>query len=243
MTGARVILVEDDPSLRRFVAMALSDLGVDLVPCGDVPDAIAALSAGPARLVITDLMLPGEPGSTLVARLHQDAALRGNARVVVFSAGLTPQLNTELTRLGVWRQLHKPVPLAELRACVSEALAEAPAVLAVAPAAPPAGAAFGGNQALFEKFRAACLLQFADDVRRGDAACQAEDAPALRRLAHSLVSVLSILGHTEAAAVAARIETLAAAGGAPPLWDEWALLRQALRALAPPDQYSSPADT
>jgi CheY-like chemotaxis protein len=243
MTGARVILVEDDPSLRRFVAMALSDLRVDLVPCGDVPDAIAALSAGPARLVITDLMLPGEPGSTLVARLHQDAALRGNARVVVFSAGLTPQLNTELTRMGVWRQLHKPVPLAELRACVSEALAEAPAAPVEAPAAAPAGVAFGGNQAMFERFRAACLLQFADDVQRGDAACQAEDAPALRRLAHSLVSVLSILGHTEASAVAARVETLATAGGTTPLWDEWAVLRQALRALAPPDQYSSPADT
>ena len=37
MTRPRVLLVEDDPSLRRFVRMALEELPIDLIECDSVP--------------------------------------------------------------------------------------------------------------------------------------------------------------------------------------------------------------
>ena len=57
---------------------------------------------------------------------------------------------------------------------------------------------FAGDRALFLAYRASCVAQFTNDLRQGDDACARADAPALRRLAHSLKSVLLTLGQPEA---------------------------------------------
>lgn len=62
MNRPRVLLVEDDPSLRRFVALALDELDIQLLRCASVAEAVEVLSQGPVRLVLTDLMMPGESG-------------------------------------------------------------------------------------------------------------------------------------------------------------------------------------
>jgi CheY-like chemotaxis protein len=141
MTRPRVLLVEDDASVRRFVTLALEELPIELVACDSVAPALAELARAPACLVLTDLMLPGEPGESLVRRLAEDAVLRGPARVAVFSAGLTPEVRGRLAGLGVWRLLSKPVSLAELEGCVREALATPAAAAAAIENPAPAEAA------------------------------------------------------------------------------------------------------
>ena len=69
---------------------------------------------------------------------------------------------------------------------------------------------FGGDAQLFTTYRAACLEQFAADVQAGDAAAQAHDWPALRRLAHSLATVLLTLGRPQDSLVARALEDAAA---------------------------------
>lgn len=240
MSTRRVILVEDDASLRRFVALALEDLDLDLVACVDVPSAMAALQAGPARLLITDLMLPGESGQSLLERLHREPGLKGAARVAVFSAGLTVAVRQRLEGLGVWRLLSKPVSVADLAACVTDALRdEAPAALVPAvgvTAAEAASAAaidrhFGGNADLYRAFRASCLAQFTEDLRQGDAACRSEDTAQLRRIAHSLKSVLLTLGHHAASQAARELEDHAAADDGSAARPAWIRLREQIALL------------
>ena len=55
---SRVLLVEDDPSIRRFVQLALEDSEVELVQAGSLAAAINALRTGPSVLILCDLMLP-----------------------------------------------------------------------------------------------------------------------------------------------------------------------------------------
>ncbi|EWS54869.1 MULTISPECIES: response regulator [unclassified Methylibium] len=240
MSTRRVILVEDDASLRRFVALALEDLDLDLVACVDVPSAMAALQAGPARLLITDLMLPGESGQSLLERLHREPGLKGAARVAVFSAGLTVAVRQRLEGLGVWRLLSKPVSVADLAACVTDALRdEAPAALVPAvgvTAAEAASAAaidrhFGGNADLYRAFRASCLAQFTEDLRQGDTACRSEDTAQLRRIAHSLKSVLLTLGHHAASQAARELEDHAAADDGSAARPAWIRLREQIALL------------
>lgn len=240
MSTRRVILVEDDASLRRFVALALEDLDLDLVACVDVPSAMAALQAGPARLLITDLMLPGESGESLLERLHREPGLKGAARVAVFSAGLTVAVRQRLEGLGVWRLLSKPVSVADLAACVTDALRdEAPAALVPVvgvTAAEAASAAaidrhFGGNADLYRAFRASCLAQFTEDLRQGDAACRSEDTAQLRRIAHSLKSVLLTLGHHAASQAARELEDHAAADDGSAARPAWIRLREQIALL------------
>lgn len=91
---------------------------------------------------------------------------------------------------------------------------------------------FAGDQALYDQFRQGCLQQFRLDRRSGDAAVQAADWAALRRLAHSLKSVLLTLGHAPESALARQLEADAAEGRADAARAGWQRLGEALDRLA-----------
>lgn len=236
MALPRVLLVEDDPSLQHFVQLALEELPIELLTCATVDQALLELERAPVELLLTDLMLPGRSGLDLLMQLHREPALRAGARLAVFSAGLAPAVRQRLQALDVWRMLAKPCSIMALEACVRDAL-QALAPVQAAPASGPdvdalVSEGFGGNRALYEAFLASCLQQFAHDVAAGDLACQQGDAQALRRLAHSLKSVLLTLGHPQAAQQAGVLEARSEQSDwatARPLWQE---LRQRLQALA-----------
>ncbi|SFD57461.1 response regulator [Paracidovorax konjaci] len=248
--GARppvVLLVEDDPSVARFVAMALDTLPVVVHTCPCVESALAWLQEHRAALVITDLMMPGESGTGLLRRLQATPALAAGARIVVLSAGLDQAVRRELLACGAWRALDKPVPVAALEACVREALGGL--LPSTAPTAPPAasihgapgesavdwaiGEFFGGDAALFHAYRAECLAQFVRDAAEGDRAVEGSDLAALHRLCHSLASVLRTLGRADDGALAREIERLALAGSEAAAYTHWALLRHRLRPSPP----------
>lgn len=201
----RVLLVDDDAAIRRLVAMALEDEAVQLISCADAEAALAVLGQAPVDLLITDLMMPGLSGFELLERLRDAPALRGQARLVAFSAGINAQRAEQLKALGVETLLDKPVSIARLVDCVRRCVAS---VDAAAPGALPAG--FGGDQALYQAFLEACLAQYPQDLLDGDAALSRDDAAALRRVAHNLKGSLRTLGFEEIALLAYRVEQGAA---------------------------------
>lgn len=226
-----VLLVEDDASLQRFVEMALEGMPLRLHCCATVGAALQRLQAQPAALIITDLMLPDASGCELLRHLQAEPALRGDARIVVFSGGLDKAARREeLSALGAWRLLAKPCSLDELELCVTEGLRGA-AEPASAAAPDPVHRHFGGNEALYRAFRASCLQQFAQDCSAGDTACRSGDVQALRRLAHSLKSVLLTLGHEAESAQAQQLELLAETGDMAAVARNWPALRERLSQL------------
>jgi CheY-like chemotaxis protein len=236
MTRPAVLVVEDDEALRRFVAMTLENVDIDLVMCGSVAEALRVLAQRPFKLVVTDLMLPDDSGEALLQRLSNDPALGRAPRVAVFSAGLDAPTIRRLRTLGAWRTLAKPASPRELEACVRAAL-DLPA--RDMPRAPPASAQdgavqrhFAGNVALYSEFAASCAPQFALDVQAGDDACQRGDAAALLRLTHSLKTVLGLLGHDRLGSMAGDIELAAAVGDLASARANWPALREGLAALA-----------
>lgn len=233
MTQPRVLLVEDDPLVRRFVQMALDPLGVSLVQCATLAEAKQALATEATPLVFTDLTLPDGSGLDLLAWMQARLSPQGVAcRTVVFSGGIDPVTQRTLESLNVWRVLHKPASVGALMACVSETLASldlgAQADSAVVTVAQhnPVAEFFGGNRALYEAYRQACLARFPQDVMEGDLAVAAQDAQALRRVAHNLKSVLTMLGEAQAAQCARSNEEWAAAGDLEPMQLGWQQLRQ-----------------
>jgi CheY-like chemotaxis protein len=235
----RVLLVEDDASISRFIDMALEDQGVDLTVCGDVESALAALQERPVGLVITDLMLPGLSGYDLVDRLHSEPALLAGAKVVIFSAGVNLDKQARLEGRGIWRILRKPASVAQVQDCVLDAFVGQDA--APPPADVPGQSAdcssadgdavlayFGGDAALFRAYRAKCLVQFEHDLAAGDAALRSGDLAALQRLSHSLATVFRTLGWEEDGKVAKQLEVFAAEGDAQASATAWARLRHRL---------------
>lgn len=227
MNAPRVLLVEDDTSIRRFVEMALEDMPITLCQAPTLAQARVELAAGPVVLVISDMMLPDGSGAELLHALGQTSPPR--PRLVAFSAGVTADRRAALLGMGVDEVLDKPISLQALEDCVRRAL---PAGGAPASRAEAVQAAvqtyFGGNLTLFQAYRAGCQQQFAMDQVEGDQAAAAGDWPALRRLVHSLKTVLLTLGDPEGSAMAAQAEQLAAAAQAEAAVAAWHHVRQRL---------------
>lgn len=80
--GARILLVEDDPALRRAMELALQmeRFVVDAVP--DAETALARSQADPPDLVLTDVLLDGMNGLDLCHRIRQ----AGDMPIIVVSA-------------------------------------------------------------------------------------------------------------------------------------------------------------
>jgi signal transduction histidine kinase/ActR/RegA family two-component response regulator len=92
--GERILVVDDEPDVLRFVAASLEQAGfrVDGVTSGEAAlNRYFAQPADPYRLVLTDVRMPGMGGVELVRRLlDRDAAVR-----VLFMSG---QVSAEFTQ-------------------------------------------------------------------------------------------------------------------------------------------------
>ena len=65
---ARILLAEDDESMRRFLAMALTRAGHDVHDVSDGSDALTALADSSYELLLADIVMPGVDGIELARR-------------------------------------------------------------------------------------------------------------------------------------------------------------------------------
>lgn len=107
----RVLLVEDDESLRRILARHLRTKGFAVEEAASAEEAQRALAGGlRPGLVILDLNLPGDTGWDLLRGTALAAA--GSPPVVIASAtAVNPR---RLAEFGVAGYLPKPFPLETL---------------------------------------------------------------------------------------------------------------------------------
>ena len=240
----RILLIEDDASIQRFVEFALEDIGAELVITDTVKQGLRHLDQAPFDLLLTDLMLPGESGITLLEKRREDPGIAPQTKIVVFSAGLTADVKTQLEALGVWRMLSKPISVMDLLTCVEEGLGSQPPAQACTPNEPSASSAsaspedlerhaiethFNGDAQLFLMYRQACMTQFNVDIEAGNLASQNHDLPALRRMGHSLKTVLYTLAEEQGALLAKSLEHLAEQQDLAAALHQWGQLRSALQ--------------
>jgi two-component system chemotaxis response regulator CheY len=66
----RVLVVDDDPVIRRIVQASLASAGHTVEQAGDGQSALDLLKQDPIRLVITDWQMPGMDGPALIQRIR-----------------------------------------------------------------------------------------------------------------------------------------------------------------------------
>jgi DNA-binding response OmpR family regulator len=71
-TGARVLVVEDEPNIRELVALHLELEGLTPIATGDGNDALRLTRSGRFDLIVLDLMLPGLDGVTLCRAIRRE---------------------------------------------------------------------------------------------------------------------------------------------------------------------------
>src|SRR5262249_23311411 len=89
--SARVLLVEDDPAVRKLLAELLRGEGVAVDEAGDGGAALKAVEAARPDLMILDLLLPGTDGFAVIEAVRQGRELAGLPILVVTAKDLTPE--------------------------------------------------------------------------------------------------------------------------------------------------------
>jgi two-component system nitrogen regulation response regulator GlnG len=115
----RVIVADDEESVRWTLTRALEREGYAVEAVGDGEAAVAAAAGGGADLVLLDIQMPGLDGLRALARLAEEAP---GTPVLVMTAYGSLQTAVEAMKGGAFDYLTKPFDLEELTLAVRRAL-------------------------------------------------------------------------------------------------------------------------
>jgi len=109
---ARVLVVDDEAKLAKFVAQALELDGHDVVRAGGGREALTLLAERPFEVVVTDLRMPEVDG---LAVLNAARARPGPPEVIVMTAFGTAENAVAAMKAGAADYVTKPFAMDELR--------------------------------------------------------------------------------------------------------------------------------
>ncbi|MGQ0660027.1 PAS domain S-box protein [Sphingosinicella sp.] len=117
MPAARILIVDDDPDVRAFLAGAVTDLGHAVREAVDGPAALAALDDGAPDLMLVDFAMPGMNG----AEVARAARRKFPALPIIFVTGFaqSDQLDAGFADVPL---LKKPFGIAALANAIRAAL-------------------------------------------------------------------------------------------------------------------------
>ena len=120
-SAATVLVIDDEPDIRRFISRALLGHGFEVDCAGDGESGLALAKTGRYQLVVLDLLLPDSNG---VSVLKAITAARPDQAVIVLSALSDVESKVRCLELGANDYLTKPFALAELMARVRARMRE-----------------------------------------------------------------------------------------------------------------------
>jgi len=117
---AKILIIDDETSIRSTLAQVLSDEGHKPTLCDSGEEGIAQLAREEFDVVFLDLWLPGIDGMTVLDRVKA----AGGPPVIVISGHGNVDSAVRATRLGAYDFLEKPLSLERILLTVNHALAD-----------------------------------------------------------------------------------------------------------------------
>ncbi len=121
MTGARILVVDDEPQIQRFLRPALETAGYAVEQASSGAEALRLVTARKPDAVLLDLGLPDLDGQEVLRRLRQSSQVP----VLVISARDKPEEKIRALDAGADDYVEKPFDLGELLARVRTAMRHA----------------------------------------------------------------------------------------------------------------------
>lgn len=118
---ARLLLVDDDPSLLKLLGMRLSSEGYQVTTAASGPEALRQLQKAPIDLVISDLRMDEMDGLALFGEIQKRNP--GLPVIILTAHGSIPDA-VSATQQGVFSFLTKPVDRDALYKAIDDALAQ-----------------------------------------------------------------------------------------------------------------------
>ena len=162
MSGATILIADDDQAIRTVLSHALTRHGHRVRTTGNAASLWRWIEAGDGDLVITDVVMPDENGLDMIPRIRK---LRPGLRVIAMSAQSTLLTAVKATERGAFEYLPKPFDLRRLVGVVDQALSEPQPSEPTAATAPAEGERLpliGRSPAMQEIYRVLARLMGTD---------------------------------------------------------------------------------
>ena len=111
MSGPRVLVVDDEPNIRRALRVWLADHGYQVQLASTGEEALDLAAIAPPEVVLLDLMLPGMSGLDVCQSLREWS----QAPIIILSGRDEEDAKIRALDLGADDYLIKPFGLGELR--------------------------------------------------------------------------------------------------------------------------------
>jgi DNA-binding NtrC family response regulator len=115
----KIVVVEDDTSLRKLIEEEIYDAGLQVKGAGEAHAALKIIHGWAPDLVISDVRLPGADGLWLLARTREQELPPG---FIIMTAFGTVSQAVEALKLGADDFLTKPLDLDHLLLCIRRTL-------------------------------------------------------------------------------------------------------------------------
>jgi two-component system, OmpR family, KDP operon response regulator KdpE len=112
MTGARILVVDDEPQIRRALEVALEDKGYQVRAASTAEEAGDLVRTWRPDLLIVDLVLPGQDGLALTRKIREQST----SPIIVLSALGDERKKVEALEQGADDYVTKPFGVPELLA-------------------------------------------------------------------------------------------------------------------------------
>ena len=110
MSGARVLVVDDESDARQVVGTMLRRSGADVVVAGSVDEAMRLFEKWRPNVLVADIGMPGADGYALIRRVRERPPESGGQ---IPAVALTAYVRTEdrIRALASGYQMHLPKPV------------------------------------------------------------------------------------------------------------------------------------
>lgn len=120
MPDARILIVDDEASMRELLERLLTKEGYDVLPAADGEEALELAIDTRPDIVLTDLKMPRMGGMELLQGLAEEGI---DAAVIIMTAYGTLRGAVEAMKLGAEAYIHKPFEIDEILLTVERVLA------------------------------------------------------------------------------------------------------------------------
>lgn len=117
--SARILVVDDEPSMREFLSIMLKKQGHSVEVASGGLEALQMLSTSEYQLVITDLAMPRVDGMAVLQRSRE---LVPPPAVILITAYATTESAVEAMKRGAFDYIIKPFKIDELKLIIDKAL-------------------------------------------------------------------------------------------------------------------------
>ncbi|NJL25393.1 MAG: response regulator [Calothrix sp. SM1_5_4] len=115
LDGLRILIVDDDESMREAICIYLVSLGAEVMPVGSAAEALERFPTFRPSVLVSDLAMPGEDGYGLIRKVRDmSPANGGDIPALAMSSHTTKEDVKASLAAGFQAHMAKPVEAIKL---------------------------------------------------------------------------------------------------------------------------------